>query len=191
VDGVIEFTAVIRDIADRIHLMDLLQKQAATDELTGLPNRRSFTDVVENMFRSVGNISIFILDIDHFKKVNDTYGHDAGDDVLKALADVGRVYSRKMDIFARLGGEEFVAALPGTDLKEACVIAEKLRAAFEQQNFVHTWKAGRAIPFTVSIGVATRAPGEKDVSAVLKRADQALYKAKESGRNRIECATGS
>ncbi len=189
VDGVQEFTAIIRDIADRIHLMDLLQKQAATDELTGLPNRRSFTDVAENMFRSSKNVSLFILDIDHFKSINDTYGHDSGDDVLRALASVGRVNSRKLDIFARLGGEEFVAALPDTDLEQACAIAGKLRDTYEKQNFVFNWRIPQPIPFTVSIGVATRQPGENDVSVVLKRADEALYKAKETGRNRIECAS--
>lgn len=185
VNGLIEFTGVIRDIADRIHLMDLLQKQAATDELTGLPNRRAFTDTVENMFRSTENISLFILDIDHFKTVNDTYGHDVGDEVLKALAEVGRVNSRKMDIFARLGGEEFVAALPETNLEQARGIADKLRAMIEGQNFEFKWKNGQVIPFTVSIGVATRQHGEHEVGRVLKRADEALYRAKEGGRNQV------
>ncbi len=187
VDGVIEFTGIIRDIADRIRLMDLLQKQAATDELTGLPNRRSFTDTTENMLRSSDHISIFILDVDHFKTINDTYGHDAGDEVLRVLAEVGKIYSRQMDIFARLGGDEFVAALPDTDLPQACSIAERLRAVFEHQNFIHTWRTDQSIPFTVSVGVATRAPGEDEVGTILKRADQALYRAKEAGRNRVEC----
>lgn len=189
VNGLIEFTAIIRDIADRIHLMDLLQKQAATDELTGLPNRRAFTDTVENLFRTTENVSLFILDIDHFKKVNDTYGHDIGDEVLKALAEVGRVNSRKMDIFARLGGEEFVGALPETDLEQARAIVEKLRAVVEGQDFEYKWKNGQPIPFTVSIGVATRKPGEREVGTVLKRADEALYRAKEGGRNRVETAS--
>jgi diguanylate cyclase (GGDEF)-like protein/PAS domain S-box-containing protein len=188
VNGLIEFTAVIRDIADRIHLMDLLQRQAETDELTGLPNRRAFTDTAENLFRREETISLFILDVDHFKKVNDTWGHDIGDEVLKALASVGRVNSRKMDIFARLGGEEFVGVLPGTNLEQAREIAEKLRGVIEQQSFEYRWKNGNAIPFTVSIGVATRQPGENDVGTVLKRADEALYQAKEGGRNRV--ATG-
>jgi diguanylate cyclase (GGDEF)-like protein/PAS domain S-box-containing protein len=184
VNGVQEFTAVIRDIADRIHLMDLLEKEAATDELTGLPNRRTFTETAENLFRKTAIISLFMLDIDRFKKINDTYGHDAGDEVLQALAETARGFSRKMDIFARVGGEEFVAVLPATDLEQAYAIADKLRHCFEQQNMVHTWRTGDPIPFTVSIGVATRAPGE-DLSAVLKRADQGLYKAKETGRNRV------
>jgi diguanylate cyclase (GGDEF)-like protein/PAS domain S-box-containing protein len=185
VNGVLEFTAIIRDIADRIHLMDLLQKQATTDELTRLPNRRAFTDTAENMFRGDKPISLYILDIDHFKHVNDTWGHDIGDEVLKALAEVGRASSRKMDIFARLGGEEFVGLLPATELEQAKEVAEKLRYAIEHQLFEYRWKGGKAIPFTVSIGVATRHEGEHEVSTVLKRADEALYVAKETGRNRV------
>lgn len=186
VGGLIEFTAIIRDIADRVRLMDLLQKEAVTDELTGLPNRREFLDVAENIMRSNDDLSVLMLDVDLFKKVNDTYGHDAGDEVLRVLAEVGTAASSKLDVFARWGGEEFVAALPGKNAAQARAAAEKLRSTFEHQEFRHTWRTGSAIPFTVSIGVATRAPGERDIEAILKRADQALYKAKESGRNRVE-----
>ena len=174
VNGLLEFTAIVRDTADRIHLMDLLQKEAETDELTGLPNRRTFLDAAANIFRSSEEISLFMLDIDHFKQVNDTYGHDAGDEVLRALADAGTGDVRQKDIFARIGGEEFAALLPDTHLEEARLIAEKLRTALEQQNFVHAWRKVNPIPFTVSIGVAMRAPSEVEVEEVLKRADQAL-----------------
>ncbi len=186
VDGLIEFTAVIRDIADRVHLMDLLQKQAVTDELTGLPNRREFLDVAENMLRTHEVVSLFILDVDKFKTINDTHGHDAGDDVLRALAEVGMASARQLDIFARLGGEEFVALLPDTNLDQAWEIADTLRARYEKQDFSHSWRTGQPIPFTVSIGVTERRPDEIDVSPVLKRADEALYRAKEEGRNRVE-----
>lgn len=186
VGGLLEFTAVIRDITDRVRLMDLLQKQAATDELTGLPNRREFLDVVENVVRSDEQLSVLMLDVDYFKKVNDTYGHDAGDEVLRVLAKVGIASSRSMDVFARWGGEEFVAALPGADQELAVATAEKLRATFEKREFKHDWRTGQPIPFTVSIGVATRVPGEHDLDAMMKRADEALYKAKGSGRNRVE-----
>ncbi|WP_213742265.1 sensor domain-containing diguanylate cyclase [Bradyrhizobium sp. dw_411] len=186
VDGLLEFTAVIRDISDRVRLMDLLQKEAGTDALTGLPNRREFLDVVENVLRTDDALSVVMLDIDFFKKVNDTHGHDAGDEVLRVLAKVGTAASRNMDVFARWGGEEFVVAMPGTDLERARTRAEMLRATIEKQEFSHSWSTGKAIPFTVSIGVATRAQDEHDVDAILKRADQALYKAKEGGRNRVE-----
>ncbi len=186
VGGLVEFTAIIRDIADRVRLMDLLQKQAVTDELTGLPNRREFLEVAENIMRSNDDFSVLMLDVDLFKKVNDTYGHDAGDEVLRVLAAVGLAASSQLDVFARWGGEEFVAALPGKNAEQARSAAEKLRLTFERQEFPHTWRTGKAIPFTVSIGLAARASGERDLEALLKRADQALYKAKGNGRNRVE-----
>jgi PAS domain S-box/diguanylate cyclase (GGDEF) domain len=186
VGGLIEFTAIIRDVADRERLMDLLQKQAGTDELTGLPNRRDFLEVVDNIMRSDTPFSVLMLDIDLFKKVNDTYGHDAGDEVLRVLAKVVMSAGGKLDIFARWGGEEFVAVLPDKDAEQARDAAEQLRAKFERQDFTHTWRTGNAIPFTVSIGVATRAPDERDFDTVLKRADKALYEAKGTGRNRVK-----
>ncbi|MEH2558023.1 diguanylate cyclase (GGDEF)-like protein/PAS domain S-box-containing protein [Bradyrhizobium algeriense] len=186
VGGLLEFTAVIRDITDRVRLMDLLQKQAVTDELTGLPNRREFLEVMEKVLESDEQLAVLMLDIDYFKKVNDTYGHDAGDEVLRVLSKIGMAASRKMDVFARWGGEEFVAALPGLDAEHARATAEKLRTTFEKRDFQHDWSIGRAIPFTVSIGVATRADGENDLDAIMKRADEALYQAKENGRNRVE-----
>lgn len=186
VGGIIEFTAIVRDIEDRVRLMNLLQKQAVTDQLTGLPNRREFLEVVGNILKSPGNLSVFMLDIDFFKKVNDTYGHDAGDEVLRVLAQVGADGCRTMDVFARWGGEEFFAALPGTNAEQAQAIAEKLRAKIAAQDFTHQWHDGRPIPFTVSIGVTARTEGEHDVETILKRADEALYKAKATGRNRVE-----
>ena len=187
VNGIVEYTAVIRDITDRVHLMDLLQRQAATDELTGLPNRREFIEVAERLMASRKAMSVLILDVDHFKRVNDTYGHDVGDEVLRVLAKVGASTVRHLDVFARFGGEEFVAVLPGTDKSQARAMAERLRLVFEQQDFEHEWKAGVSIPFTVSIGVATREQSETDIDVLLKRADIALYRAKSSGRNAVAC----
>jgi len=186
VGGLSEFTAVVRDISDRVRLMDVLQGQAGTDELTGLPNRQEFLEIVENMMRTNSNLSILMLDIDFFEKVNDTHGHDAGDEVLRALGSMGTSSSRTVDIFARWGDEEFVAALQRTNLEQARAAAERLRARCEKQDFTYNWSGGRAVPFTVSIGVATRAPSERDINALLKRAEQALSKAKEMGRNRVE-----
>jgi diguanylate cyclase (GGDEF)-like protein/PAS domain S-box-containing protein len=186
VGGIIEFTAIVRDIEDRVRLMNLLQKQAETDQLTGLPNRRALYDVMEAILKSSEKLSVLMLDIDHFKIVNDTYGHDAGDEVLRVLAKVGLASCRKMDVFARWGGEEFVVALPDAEVAQARGVAETLRARYETQDFAHTWHNGQAIPFTVSIGVTERRPGEHDLEAILKRVDEALYKAKETGRNRVE-----
>jgi diguanylate cyclase (GGDEF)-like protein/PAS domain S-box-containing protein len=186
VEGLLEFTAVIRDIADRIRLMDLFQRQAETDELTGVPNRREFLEVMENIIRSNQDVSVLMLDIDFFKKVNDTYGHDCGDEALKYLAKAATSVVAAVGIFARWGGEEFMVALPKTGLEAARSIAERVRATIEHQDFKYDWPNDKAIPFTVSIGVVTRTPDDHDLWALLKRVDQALYKAKGSGRNRVE-----
>jgi diguanylate cyclase (GGDEF)-like protein/PAS domain S-box-containing protein len=187
VDGLLEFTAIVRDIADQVRLMDLLQKQAVTDQLTGLPNRREFLEVMDNCLRDHPNdsLSVLMLDIDHFKIVNDTYGHDAGDEVLSVLAKVGTAVTNKVGVFTRWGGEEFMVALPRTNIEQAQAIAEQLRLTIANQDFKHGWHTGRPIAFTVSIGVATRAAGEVEAAAILKRVDEALYKAKEGGRNRV------
>ena len=185
VSGVIEFTAVIRDITERAELIGLLKKQAITDALTGLPNRREFLEFADKVLDTDDALSVFILDVDFFKKINDSYGHDVGDEVLQVLAKTGTSITHESKLFARWGGEEFVAALPGADAGLARTIADKLRRCLEQQDFEHAWRV-KPIPFTVSIGVVTREAGERDVDALMRRADRALYRAKESGRNRVE-----
>lgn len=184
-NGEIEFMAVVRDITDRARLMELLKKQAATDALTGLPNRREFLEFVDKVLCTADVMSVFILDIDFFKDINDQHGHDAGDEVLRVLAKVGGAMTHGSGLFARWGGEEFVAALPGADANLAHSIADELRQRYERQEFEHAWLL-KPIPFTVSIGVVTREPGEVDVDTLMKRADRALYRAKKSGRNRVE-----
>jgi diguanylate cyclase (GGDEF)-like protein/PAS domain S-box-containing protein len=188
VAGLLEFTAIIRDIADRIRLMDLFQKQAETDELTGVPNRREFLEIMENILRSGEGVSVLMLDVDSFKKVNDTYGHDAGDEVLQYLARAASAAVANVGVFARWGGDEFMAALPKTSLEAARGIAERLRATIANQDFKHDWPHGKSIPFTVSIGAATRTPEDCDLDSFVKRADQALYRAKATGGNRVETA---
>ncbi len=183
-NGGTEFMAVVRDITDRARLMELLKKQAATDALTGLPNRREFLEFLEKVLGTSDALSLFILDIDFFKEINDQHGHDAGDEVLRVLAKVGASMTDGPSLFARWGGEEFVAALPGADANLAHMIADELRQRYERQDFEHVWRL-KPIPFTVSIGVVTREAGEVDVDALIKRADRALYRAKKSGRNRV------
>ena len=184
-NGGTEFMAVVRDITDRARLMELLKKQAATDALTGLPNRREFLECIEKVLGTGDVLSVFILDIDFFKEINDRHGHDAGDEVLRVLAKVGTSMTDRPNLFARWGGEEFVAALPGVDANLAHMIADRLRLRYERQDFEHAWRL-KPIPFTVSIGVATREAGEVNIDGLMKRADRALYRAKESGRNRVE-----
>lgn len=180
-----EFMAVVRDISDRARLMNLLKKQAGTDALTGLPNRREFLEFIQKVLGTTEGLAVFILDIDFFKEINDQHGHDAGDEVLRVLAKVGASMTDGPGLLARWGGEEFVAALPGADVNLAHRIADELRQRYERQDFEHVWRL-KPIPFTVSIGVVTREAGEVDVDALMKRADRALYRAKKSGRNRVE-----
>jgi diguanylate cyclase (GGDEF)-like protein/PAS domain S-box-containing protein len=184
-NGGTEFMAVVRDITDRARLMELLKKRAATDALTGLPNRREFLERIEKELGTSDALSVFILDIDFFKEINDGHGHDVGDEVLRVLAKVGASMTERPNLFARWGGEEFVAALPGADAKLAHMIADRLRLRYERQDFEYAWRL-KPIPFTVSIGVATREAGEVNIDGLMKRADRALYRAKESGRNRVE-----
>ncbi|MDO9635786.1 MAG: GGDEF domain-containing protein, partial [Thiobacillus sp.] len=151
---------------------------------TGLPNRRSAMDQLEQAWsaasRSGMPLSVMVIDIDHFKKINDTYGHAAGDTVLREAATNLRTSARREDSVCRIGGEEFLVICPNTDLKAAMLSAERLRANLSE-NRITLGQATKSL--TVSIGVATRDPGTVDVDALVSSADQALYAAKESGRN--------
>jgi two-component system cell cycle response regulator len=163
---------------------------AVVDALTGLNNRRflethlsSALDHAAHMGRP---LSLMILDVDHFKAVNDTYGHDAGDEVLKGLAQRMRRVVRNADLVCRLGGEEFVIVMPDTPLAIAAKIAERVRAAVQSAPF-QIDASGRAIPVTTSIGIAERAD-DANPDALLRRADKALYDSKTAGRNRVTSA---
>jgi diguanylate cyclase (GGDEF)-like protein len=126
-----------------------------------------------------------MLDLDLFKGVNDTYGHTAGDAVLKHFARLMQNAIRKIDTAGRLGGEEFAIILPGADAMAAKASAERLRKVVATTPFV---REGKTIPLTVSIGIATMGPGDRNEDAALTRADGALYRAKRNGRNRVEIA---
>jgi two-component system cell cycle response regulator len=160
---------------------------ALFDPLTGLNNRRfmenHLTTMLDNARVRRAPLTLMILDIDHFKRVNDTYGHDCGDEVLKSFADRLRGIVRGGDLLCRLGGEEFVIVMPGVNVHAAARIAERARLAIQQEQFVID-PTGRMIPVTVSIGLAER--GENgDASSLYRRADRALYRAKAEGRNRV------
>jgi len=161
-----------------------LESLANTDPLTGLYNRRYFF-VFVNSFINMnerGDIvySILMFDIDKFKNVNDTYGHDVGDKVIMSLAKTFKKNVRKGDVFARYGGEEFIAFLPHTDTHAAVKVAEKIRNAVELSREVEN------VHFTVSVGVADASNKNNTIENVIKLSDTALYKAKENGRNRVE-----
>ena len=168
-----------------------MRKLATTDALTGIANRRHLMQMGEDeVARTVryGNpLSVLLLDIDRFKSVNDTWGHPAGDCVIRELANVMRSLLRKQDVCGRLGGEEFVLILPETDLPGARIIAERLRTTV-QESAVVVADGGDAIEVTVSIGIATMKPGDASFEAVLGRADKAVYQAKAEGRNRVAAA---
>lgn len=163
-----------------------LLQDALTDTLTQLPNRRNGLDFLasELLFsQSSGSpLSCLMLDIDHFKRINDTFGHAAGDAVLKQLADILRRTSRAEDMVFRYGGEEFVAILTNAPLKIAVQIADRIRTQVEESVF--NWD-GRAIPVTLSIGAAVASGKEQDGLALIQAADAALYQAKKNGRNRV------
>lgn len=167
----------------RLHLN--LERLASHDPLTGLLNRHALDVAIEReMARSARHLyplSVLLMDLDHFKRVNDTYGHDAGDAVLKAFAEVAAGVLRRDDVLGRQGGEEFMALLPGSDRSSALRVAERIRAAVAATPIEHE---GRAITVTVSIGVAT-AMDRASWDDALRAADAALYEAKHSGRDRV------
>ena len=162
---------------------------ATEDHLTKTYNRRHFSDLAERAWahaaRHAEPLSLLMLDADHFKSVNDTYGHAAGDVVLTKLAEVCRENLRASDVVGRYGGEEFVILLSETDLVEAQETAERLRRQLE---LTQVDIAQGTITFTVSIGVATKTPSSLSVEQLLEQADGALLRAKREGRNRLRVA---
>ena len=181
---------VSRDITERKRMETELLRLATTDFLTGLPNRRHFLARLEEeharMQRLEGQrATVLMLDLDHFKRVNDRFGHATGDNCLKHLTALVRGELRKIDTAGRLGGEEFGIILPGADPTSAQVFAERLRLKVADTPFVFK---DQVIQLTVSIGVAAMDGKDADAVAVLARADRALYGAKEGGRNRLMAA---
>jgi two-component system cell cycle response regulator len=162
-------------------------EMALYDPLTGLNNRRflerRLSALIETARQRGAPLTMMILDIDHFKRINDTYGHDAGDHVLKGLAAELRQIVRGGDLVCRLGGEEFVVAMPGVDATHAARTAERARRTIENKEFAIGGAAG-SVSITVSIGLADLR-GEQDSSELYRRADRALYISKSAGRNRV------
>lgn len=190
-DGVLrEVFASFEDISQRVHLAGELRRKAATDELTGLANRRSFVERLHAEFARLRRhparqCSLVALDLDHFKQINDRLGHAAGDAVLAHAAATMRLATREDDVLARWGGEEFMVLLPDTGSDEALALAERLRQAIEAEVVHH---GGREVRVTVSAGVATMTAADASAEAALYRADDALYQAKAQGRNRVVAA---
>jgi len=175
---------IIRDITERKQFEEKLYYLSTTDELTGLNNRRYFiqaaADELEKAKRYQKYFTLILIDIDHFKTVNDNFGHTGGDEVLKFLGSLLRDRLRKADIAARLGGEEFGIILSETDLDQAYILAEQIRKKISSSPVNYE---GENIYFTISAGVASSSSDTNSIEDLLRTADQALYQAKEKGRN--------
>ncbi len=178
--------SVIHDITQRVAMEREIKEMATTDTLTGVNNRRQFFLLAEQELirtkRYEQPLTVLMLDIDYFKTINDTYGHQTGDIVLKELADTAIATLRETDIFGRIGGEEFAAVLPETDNHDAQLVAERLREALAT---LAVRSGNDSVSFTVSIGISEVDKTDTAIETSLNRADEALYRAKRTGRNRI------
>ena len=178
-----------REIEQRRMLEDELRRLATTDSLTGLLVRRQLFELgvreIERARRNAAPLALIVLDIDHFKSINDTFGHAIGDEVLKTFSGVFCDSLRTVDIVCRFGGEEFVAILPGAGAQAALEVAERLRRNVEAGSLALD---AMEIRYTISIGLAVLEDGDTQLNQLIKRADDALYQAKKSGRNRVVLA---
>lgn len=188
--------ASFKNRRDMLRELNRLRKLVFYDELTGVLNRRGFMEEAQKAFRAVSfsrkhterraglriPFVVLFLDIDDFKKLNDTYGHDAGDRALKKVAALLKKNLRLQDIIGRLGGEEFVVALLGTRAETAHMVAERIRWDIHHGRFVA--KGRRGIHVTASIGIAAH-NGERDLNELIHNADEAMYRAKKKGKNRV------
>ncbi|MBS4096703.1 MAG: GGDEF domain-containing protein [Sulfuricella sp.] len=181
-------SALGEEIRRREELAEELRQIAITDVLTGLHTRRHILELgsleEKRWRRHGGNLSLALIDIDYFKKVNDSYGHAAGDQALIKFAEICRAASREIDLIGRFGGEEFLIIFPETPLGDAGLVAERLRKQAENESIVIQ---NVGIKITVSIGVTALLETDKTLEHAISRADQALYRAKGAGRNRVEC----
>lgn len=178
------------DVTEQKRLEHELKRQAMTDPLTGIRNRRHYMLGAEKEFarfmRYNHSFALLMIDLDHFKRVNDRYGHDAGDTVLRFLANEIKNDLREVDIFGRLGGEEFSLLLPETTVECAQVVAERIRKRMEASQIQY---GDDLIRVTISIGLALASQGDEMLDDILRRADAALYEAKSQGRNRVVLGT--
>lgn len=163
-----------------------IYRLSTVDGLTQIFNKRYFAETLERELSRARRydrpLALMMFDIDHFKRCNDTYGHRAGDHVLRHMADLVRQRARKVDVVARYGGEEFAVILPEIDLAGAVQFGDSLRRMVQDEEFVFE---GRRIPLAVSVGVADLDPGIANADDLIKKADARLYRAKQTGRNRV------
>lgn len=183
-------TPVVATILALMRALDRSRRQAfklaSSDQLTGVLNRRRFLAVAQRALTSARSdhtpVGVLLVDIDNFKEINDTWGHDAGDHVLQCVASVFRDGLRGTDPLARWGGEEFVALLWNSNAQKTAIIAERLCRSVAGHNM--SWR-GQALPVTVSIGASPMRDGDEKIDRVIARADAAMYRAKRAGKNRV------
>ena len=180
-----------RDISVRKNLEQRLTELSRRDPLTGAANRRFFLERAEEEFARARRydkpLSLIMFDIDNFKQVNDRHGHATGDRILQNLNDTLSAELREMDLLGRLGGDEFAVLIPETNLQGAYDVAERLRRVIAEQ---HVSDGRKPVEYTLSLGVATVAPGDTSVELAVHRADLALYASKNDGRNRVMAENG-
>lgn len=188
-DGQSRMLGVIQDITERKELERKLEEQANTDYLTGCDSRRHFLERAKQelarIHRYTGEMSMLMLDLDHFKNINDQFGHSIGDETLKILVKTCKGFLREVDVIGRLGGEEFAIMLPETGRERAQEVAERLCHAVEVAEI--PMEDSPPLHFTTSIGISVSTTEDTGIDTIIKRADKALYKAKNTGRNRV-CA---
>jgi diguanylate cyclase (GGDEF)-like protein len=174
----------VHDVTEAVNFEQKLLEMNMKDSLTGINNRRSLEihlqDEIERHNRYNRPLSLIMFDIDHFKQINDTYGHQCGDYILKSLTAVIEKTIRKEDVLARYGGEEFCCLLPETPINAAAILAERFRKNVAQKAYHYQ---GNKINVTISLGVSTLTPDVINEDMLLKKADEGLYKAKNTGRN--------
>ena len=183
-DGI---SGVILDITERKNLENELAQAAREDFLTGAVNLRTFYELADQEFarykRTGEAFSLLVLDLDHFKQINDTLGHEQGDDALRKFVQIVKANLREQDIFARTGGDEFRLLLPGTPQAGAIVLAEKIRGEVNRVNFE---AQNGSVTMSMSAGLCRSLPGDTGIDDIVRRADAALYEAKAAGRNTVK-----
>jgi diguanylate cyclase (GGDEF)-like protein len=185
--GAVEYIFIsVHDVTEAVNFEQKLFEMNMRDALTGINNRRCLEmhlkEEMDRHKRYGHSLSLIIFDIDFFKHINDAYGHQCGDYILKAIADSIEKSIRSEDIFARYGGEEFCCLLPETSLDAAVILAERFRKKISKK--IHRYQ-GNQIKVTISLGVSTLGPGTSSPESLLKKADEGLYQAKNTGRNRV------
>jgi diguanylate cyclase (GGDEF)-like protein/PAS domain S-box-containing protein len=189
-DGeVTHFVGVQQDVTEYKEIEELLEYRATYDDMTGLINRETllerFSDERERLQRYDRDLSFLLLDLDHFKEINDNHGHHAGDTVLQRVGQIIQDQIRNSDIGGRYGGEEFGIVLPETELERAQKLARRLREKISQSRVESP--DGATLQVTASIGLSTMNEDDTSDEELIKRADKAMYHAKEQGRDRVEC----